>query len=194
MRHLFLLRHGLTTAPGRYNGGSDVTLTEEGWRQMSAAVEARSWQRVVSSPLRRCAHFASALAQRLAIPFAADARLREMDFGAWEGRSAVELALSEPAALRRFWRDPYRHGPPRAEPLAAVRARVLAIWNELMAAPDSERVLLVTHGGPMRILWKEFDFHPPAARLADIAVPYAVLWDTHALMSAASEASCCARC
>lgn len=187
MSQLFLLRHGSTSAPARFCGSTDSVLTKEGWRQMWAAVAGHVWHRVVSSTARRCADFGACCARRLNVPFNEDARLREMHFGDWEGCSPAELMQSAPEALQRFWQEPVRHPPPRAEPLAAVRMRVLSAWNELVAGDPAQRILVVTHGGPMRVL--RFVLDPRASeRLLDIAVPYATLWDMSGFLRTA-EAS-----
>jgi len=63
-----LLRHGETEGGARYWGRTDVPLSSRGWRQMRTAVTGRSWDLIVSSPLRRCATFAEALAEEIAVP------------------------------------------------------------------------------------------------------------------------------
>jgi alpha-ribazole phosphatase len=180
---LFLLRHGMTTGHGRYCGSTDVALTQEGWRQMWAAVEGRRWDRIVSSPLRRCREFAAALADRQGLKVSNDARLREVHFGDWEGLSAAELMASDPEALRLFWKDPGQHAPPGAERLDDMYTRVLSFWHESSIQMTDKRVLAVTHGGPMRILRAEL-VALRRGRLLEIDVPYAALWDTRAFMAA----------
>jgi alpha-ribazole phosphatase len=179
---LFLLRHGMTTGHGRYCGSTDVALTQEGWRQMWAAVKGSQWDRIVSSPLRRCHEFAAALAERLGLPLSTDARLRELHFGEWEGLSVEELMISQSEALRLFWKDPGRHAPPGAESLDEACTRVLSYWHDASAETTDDRVLAVTHGGPMRILRSELTALP-RVRLLEIEVPYATLWDTRAFMA-----------
>lgn len=186
MSHVFLLRHGATAATGCYCGSTDVPLNDDGWRQMWAAVEGREWQRVVSSPLRRCADFAAALTQRLGLTAVEDARWREMHFGDWEGRSAAQLMDSEPHALRRFWEDPFQHTPPHAEPLTSVRERVLAQWQALLAGPVDERVLVITHGGPIRLLIAEL-LRTPLNALLNIEVAHGALIDTGVLMKVSAS-------
>jgi alpha-ribazole phosphatase len=180
---LFLLRHGMTTGHGRYCGSTDAALTQEGWQQMWTAVEGGRWDRIVSSPLRRCREFAAALAERLGLPFATEVRLRELHFGEWEGVSVDELMINQPDALHLFWKDPGRHAPTGAEPLDEACARVLSYWHEASADATDDRVLAVTHGGPMRILRAELTALP-RERLLEIEVPYATLWDTRAFMAA----------
>jgi alpha-ribazole phosphatase len=183
VNHIFLLRHGLTLSPGCYCGSTDVALSAQGWRQTRAAVAGGAWRRILSSPLRRCSEFAAALATRLAVPCIQDARLREMHFGDWEGCSAADLMQCTPDALRRFWADPFHCPPPNSEPLDEVRARVLALWRELISDDAVDRVLVITHGGPMRILRSELCAHagsfPP-----EVPVALAAIWDTRALTGA----------
>ena len=182
MSRISLLRHGATRAGNRYCGSTDAALSEQGWAQMRAAVQDRRWTRILSSPLQRCAAFAQCLADELAVPCAEDARLREMHFGDWEGRSAAELMERAPDALRRFWEDPARYPPPGAEPLPELQSRVLALWRELAAADTVESVLLVTHGGPIRVLLAELRGQPLNSAL-QIEVPHAALFETDALLA-----------
>lgn len=160
-----LLRHGATceTSDGILRGRGDDALSPEGWLQLRrAATTARShrWQRIVSSPLKRCADFAHELAAQWTLPLSIDARLSELDFGAWEGRHYSEL-LVEPdsaTALQGFWDDPWRHPPPQGENLTTFENRVLAAWNELSTldsvAGDAGGgdTLVITHGGVIRLL------------------------------------------
>lgn len=170
-----LLRHGETLAPGAYCGSTDVALSALGLQQMHEATRGRHWDRIVGSPLQRCARFAQDLAQRLDVPCALEPRLRELHFGRWEGCTAAELQEREPEALQRFWQDPERHPPPEAECYATLRARVLQWRREYRErAPAGERLLVVCHGGPIRVLLAERDGLTPIQALA-LPVPYAAL-------------------
>lgn len=51
-------------------------------------------------PLARCAAFARELGGALGIPVQEDARLMELGFGAWEGKTAEELRAADPECLR----------------------------------------------------------------------------------------------
>lgn len=151
--HLDLLRHGETELGGGLRGSLDDALTARGWEQMHRAVEqGRSWDRLVSSPLQRCARFAEQLGARLGVPVHVDNDLQELHFGAWEGRSAAALMDTDAAALGQFWADPYAFTPPDGEPVLAFSSRVLAAVERLQAAYAGERVLLISHGGVMRLL------------------------------------------
>ncbi len=150
---LDLLRHGETEQGGGLRGRIDDALTARGWQQMRAAVPAATpWQAVVSSPLQRCAAFAAELAAQRGLPLHLEPGLRELDFGAWDGRSAAELMETDAEALGRFWADPYAFTPPQGEPLVDFEARILAALQALHARFAARQLLLVTHGGVMRLL------------------------------------------
>lgn len=150
---LDLLRHGETELGGGLRGSLDDGLTAKGWEQMRAAViDQGPWDRLVSSPLQRCARFAEELAEQLGLPVLLDKDLQELHFGAWEGQSAAALMEADAEALGKFWADPYAFTPPEGEPVAAFSARVLAAVERLHQAYAGERVLLISHGGVMRLL------------------------------------------
>ncbi|MHC8321552.1 alpha-ribazole phosphatase family protein [Pseudomonas sp. GB2N2] len=151
--HLDLLRHGETELGGGLRGSLDDALTDKGWAQMRAAViEQGPWDRLVSSPLQRCARFAEELGSQLGLPVQLDKDLQELHFGAWEGRSAAALMETDAEALGLFWADPYSFTPPQGETVTDFSARVLAAVGRLQVACAGERVLLISHGGVMRLL------------------------------------------
>ena len=137
---------------------------------------ARPWDRIIASPLIRCADFGRALSQRLDLPLSLDPRLVELDFGAWEGRSAADLMVSDAEALGRFWADPVAHSPPGGESLPAFQARVLAAWQDLteQALTYGERLLVVSHGGVIRVIICTLLDHP-LGRLLELEVGHASL-------------------
>ncbi|PCR92956.1 histidine phosphatase family protein [Pseudomonas fluorescens] len=151
--HLDLLRHGETELGGGLRGSLDDALTEKGWAQMREAVIGQGpWDRLVSSPLQRCAQFAEELGAQRDLSVSLDKDLQELHFGAWEGQSAAALMETDAEALGLFWADPYGFTPPQGEPVSDFSARVLAAVMRLHAAHAGERVLLVSHGGVMRLL------------------------------------------
>ena len=150
---LDLLRHGETELGGGLRGSLDDALTEKGWAQMREAVSGQGpWDRLVSSPLQRCARFAEELSAQWELSVSLDKNLQELHFGAWEGQSAAALMETDAQALGLFWADPYSFTPPRGEPVADFSARVLAALERLHATCAGERILLISHGGVMRLL------------------------------------------
>jgi alpha-ribazole phosphatase len=99
---------------------------------------------VFASPLARCAALANVLGARVTL----DARLAEMDFGAWELRSWDAIPREQVDA----WADDLLHyRPGGGESVLAVAARVAAFRDELRAA-GHPGALLVCHAGTMRLL------------------------------------------
>lgn len=151
--HLDLLRHGETELGGGLRGSLDDALTANGWAQMRAAVvEQGPWGRVISSPLQRCARFAEELGTRLNLPVSLERDLQELHFGAWEGQSAAALMQTDAEGLGLFWADPYSFTPPEGELVSDFSDRVLGAVSRLHQAYAGERVLLISHGGVMRLL------------------------------------------
>ena len=81
-----------------------------------------------------------------------DERLREYDFGDWDGRSFEGLWADHGDALAAFLGDPDSGAPPNGEAAGAFRQRVRAAWGDLIAAGAGERILLIGHGGVLRQL------------------------------------------
>jgi alpha-ribazole phosphatase len=151
--HLDVLRHGETELGGGLRGSLDDALTAKGWEQMRAAViEQGPWDRLVSSPLQRCARFAQELGAQLGLPVQLEKDLQELHFGSWEGQSAAALMDTDAEALGLFWADPYSFTPPDGERVADFSVRVLAAIERLSVAYAGERILLISHGGVMRLL------------------------------------------
>lgn len=168
-----LLRHGAPVGGTRYRGVTDDPLSPEGWAQMQLAVAAcEGLDRIVTSPLRRCADFARILAESRSVPLVIEPGFREMDFGAWEGKKPEALLSSCPESLRRFWSDPRVHSPPGGEPLDAFCTRVVAAWRAHIRALGDERLLLIVHGGTVRAILGHLRRLPPRDLLG-LDVPYA---------------------
>lgn len=168
-----LLRHG-DTGQRSYRGQLDDPLSELGWTQLRAAVMGRAWAGVVSSSLQRCAAFARELALARGLPLRVDPRLAEYHFGAWQGVPIETLAQTQGEALAKFWADPVAHPPPGAETFAQFHARLSAALDDIAAEADGRDVLVVTHGGAIRLLRCRAEGRD-YGEMANIEVPHASL-------------------
>lgn len=146
------LRHGEPRGGSRFRGsGIDDPLSEKGWRQMRAtAAEIAGWQRIISSPMQRCAEFSRWLAGERGLPLEFHPDLREVGFGAWEGVQRNRLRRERTVEYDAFYRDPVRNRPPGAEPLDAFGARVAAVFDRLREAYPGQHLLVVCHAGVIR--------------------------------------------
>ena len=148
-----LMRHGEPVGGRKFRGQMDDPLSEKGWAQMrDAAGNHCPWQAVISSSLARCTDFARELAERHQLPLEIDARLIELGFGAWEGRTPDELTAADPDTLNRFRSDPVVHAPPGAEPLTAFHDRIISAWDSLLEHHGGKHVLVVAHAGVIRMI------------------------------------------
>ena len=170
-----LLRHGQTGLSG-FRGRLDDPLTPAGWDEMQQAVASADtrWKAVISSPLKRCADFARQFAHERGLPLNYDTRLTELDFGDWEGVNAEQLMASDPLALKRFWSEPQIFTPPNGESFAAFENRVRTAWQDNSSQYHGESVLLITHGGVIRLLLCLLR-KLPYSEFLNLAVPHASL-------------------
>lgn len=110
---------------------------------------------VWSSPLRRC----TALAALLHPAPRHDARLAEMDFGTWEGRSWDEIPRHQ---LDAWAADVAGYAPPGGESPRDLQRRVL----DFVAGLTVPEAVLVTHAGVIRVLVGHCRDLPPERWLA----------------------------
>lgn len=149
---LDFLRHGEPEGGRKYRGQVDDPLSVRGWDEMHRATAGeRPWQAVVASPLARCRAFAETLAAELALPLSLDERLKEVGFGAWEGRTGAEIRAGNPDLLFDFKRDPIAYRPAGAEALDAFAVRVAAAFDDLVSAHAGSHILVVAHAGVIRM-------------------------------------------
>lgn len=171
-----LLRHGEPEGGEMFRGHTDLPLTELGWQQMHDALigDIVPWQRIVSSPLQRCCDFAHKIAGAHSLPHYVDDQLREISFGDWDGKSFEQVRRQDKTALKQYWQDVVTNTPPNGEALLAFNARVINCWQQLLDRHVGEHLLLVTHGGVIRILLAAV-LDMPLKSITRLNVPYACL-------------------
>jgi broad specificity phosphatase PhoE len=151
---LLLVRHGETdwNREGRWQGHSDPHLNEVGREQAARlAAEVDGVDAIYSSDLARARETADAVARRLGLEVRIDGRLRERSFGAWEGKTGLEIEAEFPDAHAR-WLAGEGPGADDAEPFADFAARVQSFVRDLLARHPEETVLVVAHGGSIRVI------------------------------------------
>jgi broad specificity phosphatase PhoE len=136
MLTLVLTRHGLTdrSTPEQHLGQRiDISINEMGRRQAAALARrlaAVRFDRVITSPLFRARETAELVVRGARIE--ADPRLREMDYGAWEGRTYAEVAETD-GPYRRDWElAPDRLRCPGGESGDDVADRIRAFLVDLL--------------------------------------------------------------
>jgi alpha-ribazole phosphatase/probable phosphoglycerate mutase len=109
------------------------------------------WDSIISSPLLRCADFASEISERHKLAIKFEPQFMEIGFGSWEGKTAEQIQQQMPGALEAFWQDPVNHRPDGAEPLADFKDRIESAWTNLLQHHTGEHVLVVCHAGVIRM-------------------------------------------
>lgn len=159
MIRLYVIRHGETedNAVGRITGRGDSPLTARGRAQAAA-----NGQRLaalagdvagldfVASPAGRAQTTMRLLRAAAGLPetgYRNDARLLELDGGAWTGLPHAEIHALRKAAVAATGTDPWNFAPPGGESREALLARVQAFLSEL-----TRPAVAVTHAGPTRML------------------------------------------
>lgn len=154
---LYLLRHGETAwnTERRMQGRRDSDLTARGRAQaraMGFALKAELARKpeptlFLRSPLGRVRETSLIVAQELGIDpqlWQDDARLAELGYGDWEGRSWREIEIDHPDALSNWRADPHGFCPPGGESHAELRRRCEAVLADIAAS--GLRTVIVGHG------------------------------------------------
>ncbi len=147
--HLQVFRHAPPVVQGLCYGRLDVPVkipADEAADHIARQVNVPP-SRIWTSPSLRCREPATRLADRWAIDLVVDARLWELDFGAWEGTPWSDLA-GDPAF--EAWAQDWKHrAPPQGESLTSLETRVRSWWT---ATQRDGPALLLGHAGVIRAL------------------------------------------
>jgi broad specificity phosphatase PhoE len=168
-----ILRHGQCQGGEIYRGSTDVPLTDLGWQQMRNAVAAHNgWDAVVSSPLTRCKLFAQEHAAEKDIPVAIENDFREIHFGEWEGQLVSEVWKNDQEFVMQYYSQPGSVTPVDGEHIQAVQDRVVAAFTKVLTDYKNQHVLVVQHGGTIRLLLAHL-MQSPLTAITRIEVAYA---------------------
>ena len=148
-----MVRHGETdwNREDRFQGHSDPPLNDRGRSQARALAQALGGLEAAalySSPLARAHETAIILAERLRLEVQMRDDLREVDVGSWSGLTRSEAEARFPAGYRR-WLE-FGHGWDDGETYQELGLRVLSEVRRIAEDHPGERVVAVTHGGPIR--------------------------------------------
>jgi alpha-ribazole phosphatase/probable phosphoglycerate mutase len=171
---LVFIRHAETALSGTFCGHTDPPLDARGQAQVSALIAQLASQRfdtVHTSDLRRATETAQALAAACEIPCITTAKLREIDFGRWEGLRWSQIEAQDPEYAQR-WIAAFPALPaPDGEPFAAFERRVLDEVARLLRLAEEQRIAVVTHGGVMRVILQNVLCHT-AQQAWDLTRPF----------------------
>lgn len=151
VNEIWLVRHGQTdwNLERRYQGHSDTPLNITGIAQAELAAESlvgRDYAAIYSSDLRRARTTAEIIAQRLGMEVILDPRLREVNFGAWEGLISAEIQTRFPVEWNARMADTQHARPPGGESVQDVAERMWAALDEFTARHPGQPLIVVSHG------------------------------------------------
>ena len=157
----FIVRHGESTdneSGDRYSGITESLLTENGLRQAECVgrfLQPEGIQKIISSPMKRAVASARKIQSLTGGQLVIDQRLREIDYGEWEGLTRKEVFAKWPELYSKYKEDPVANTPLAGESPVRVLERVQDFWQEMHHSPSMRgisKIIVVTHNTVTRIL------------------------------------------
>ncbi len=154
-----MARHGATelSLEKRFSGrgGFDAPLARLGEQQAEALAfelaTRRDIERIIASPLLRTRQTAQIVADALGLPVEVMDGFAECGFGDWDGHTFAEVRERWPLELEE-WLASTSVAPPGGESFEACQARVLSARRDLVERYPGERVLVVAHVTPIKVM------------------------------------------
>jgi broad specificity phosphatase PhoE len=134
---------------------SDRPLTNYGQHQADSLARYFSARRVdvvIHTGLMRTEATARAIIGNRGIHFDVDREWREADHGDWEGFTYREVNLLYPENVRARFADVMNCAPQGGESLVVMARRVQSAWQRLESQFPNQRIVIVTHGGPIQAM------------------------------------------
>ena len=157
---LLFIRHGETdwNRQQRFQGQIDVPLNDNGLAQatrLGQRLASEPYDVLISSDLARAQQTAAPLAQAWRLQPQLLPGLREQHFGEWEGLDVPTIK----ARHGQLWPQWLQQGgdfalPGGGESLRQFHARVMAAVQQVVLQHAGQRLVLVTHGGVLDMLWR----------------------------------------
>jgi alpha-ribazole phosphatase len=152
---ILLVRHGFVgVKEERFLGRTDLPLSEEGKKQaerLRDRLAAEKIDAVYASPLRRAHATAEIIAAGHGLDVTSRDDLCECNFGQVEGLTFDEIQVKYPALAGEL--GVRKTGAfPGGETLEQLNDRIIAFLKTLEKHQPEETVLVVAHGGPVRLL------------------------------------------
>jgi probable phosphoglycerate mutase len=162
---ILIVRHGQTpwNVERRIQGWRDIELNDNGRAQAKALARHLGMQRaeqqpihaVYSSDLLRAQQTAQAVAQALSLPLKLIEGVRERNYGVLEGIPFDRMQEHSPE-VAKVWAERHPDGViPEGETLRQFHQRVTDSLHNVAAQHPGQRVVVVTHGGAMDIIWRQ---------------------------------------
>ena len=155
---LTLLRHGNTEMNklGKINGQTmDDHLSFEGREQIECLTKtlARDFDVMISSDLARTRETAEIINSTLHLPEEFTSSLREIHLGRLTGLTWEEINIKcGEDTMKNYFAQDYDFRAFGGESVDEVKSRVFAYFDEIKEKHFNKKILVVTHGGVLRML------------------------------------------
>ncbi len=172
---LILMRHGETdwNSTGRYLGHTDMPLSEKGLRQAeqaSSRIKELDPTVIYSSDLSRAIQTAETINKSLQLPLILDNRLREINFGSWEGKSYEELSIEEKIISNKWFKNPQEVRPSKGEHFYEFKSRILSFIHDVQKKDlCKKKIMVVTHGGVIRVIISHY-LSMPTTKISNLVI------------------------
>lgn len=152
---IYVIRHGLTELNKKkvVNGQIDEPLATEGVEQAKAALALipKSITHIYASPLLRSKQTAEIINSKLNRPLSLQIELTEIHMGSLAGKAWTDMEGG--LKLKKKHRSiQFDYRPQGGESAKDVKKRVLAFFRKINGKYANHEVLIVTHGGIIRLL------------------------------------------
>lgn len=157
----WLIRHGETdfNLNGRFQGSSNEPLNAKGMKQAASLVsrlKEMKFDAIYASDLERVRQTAALALDGKTESIVYDTRLRELDFGHWEGLTWQEIREQYPEEFA-IWSADNDKNPHGGERISEVTKRLRSLMDELQKQYQAEeQILIFAHGGTLGIMLSIF--------------------------------------
>jgi len=158
---VILVRHGETewNKQRRFQGNKDISLNKLGQSQaqkLALRLQDEDIVSIYSSDLIRAKKTADIVAKEHDLSVIETAKLREINFGDWEGLSFSDLETNHSQEFNAWQNDPLEKAPPSGETLVEFKERIVPQLRKIIAQHQEETILIVAHGGVNKVALATF--------------------------------------
>ncbi len=158
MARVILIRHAEVAARWKSicYGAMDVELSEAGHESCRSVAEQWSKRphpyRIYHSGLQRTETLARMIGRHFpSVPIISDERLRERNYGQWQGKTWDEVYEADPN-FHNLIHHPDDYRPPAGETTTEMQTRVVNWFHAVSRAGDNETIVAISHSGPIAAL------------------------------------------
>ncbi|MGG7179442.1 histidine phosphatase family protein [Clostridium paraputrificum] len=162
MTTIYLTRHGKTlwNLEKRLQGVSNSELTEEGIKQAKSLgdrLDGLDIDVIYTSPIKRAYETAQILRNGKNINIIAEDRLKEINFGEYEGSTEEELlGMGKGDEISKIFSGEMDVRAPGGETLRELYNRISEVLAEILEIEKGKNVLIVTHGATLKAIVSYF--------------------------------------